>query len=157
MQLLLREDVKDLGHTGDIVEVAEGYARNYLLPKRLAIRVKEANLQAVERAREARRQREMEELERVRSLAGRLEGFLCFIEASATDAGHLYGSVGAEQIAQALVESGFENLRPANVNLPHHIEQAGDYEVEIMLHPDVRVPIKVRVAPPGQAEEGEAQ
>jgi large subunit ribosomal protein L9 len=95
----------------------------------------------------------MEEIERVRELAGKLEGFLCLIEMRATETGHLFGSVGPEHVADALADSGFEALRPANISMAEHIEQVGDYEVELILHPQVRVTITVRVAPLGSNED----
>ena len=156
MEVLLRQDVLNLGRMGDVVDVAPGYARNYLLPKKLAMKASEANREAIERAREARRLREMEERQRVQVLAEQLQGFLCCIEARATEAGHLFGSVGPEQIAHALVESGFEAVRPANVNMAEHFEQVGDHQVELILHPEVRVTITVRVAPLGEQEGGAA-
>ncbi|MFO7957366.1 MAG: 50S ribosomal protein L9 [Candidatus Brocadiia bacterium] len=152
MEVLLRRDVDNLGRLGDVVEVADGYARNYLLPKQIAVPVTPQNLQEIEAAREARRQRGEEELERVNRQAELLEGFLCFITARATEQGHLFGSVGADQIAAELVDSGFEGIRPSNISLPRPIEQTGDYEVEVMLHPEVRLTITVRVA---QEEEEE--
>ncbi len=147
MEVLLRRDVENLGHLGDVVEVADGYARNYLLPKEIAVPVTPQNLQQIEAAREARRQREREELDRVSRQAELLEGFLCFITARATEQGHLFGSVGAENIATELVDSGFDGIRPSNISLARPIEEVGDYEVEVMLHPEVRVTITVRVAP----------
>ncbi len=146
MQVLLRKDVPKLGGVGEVVDVAPGYARNYLLPKQVAVEVTPENLREAEAARGARRQREMEELERVNRQAEMLEGFLCYIPARATEKGHLFGSVGAQQIAEQLVESGFEAIRPPNVSLERPIEEVGDYEVEIMLHPEVRAHILVRVA-----------
>ncbi len=147
MRVLLRQDVKGLGEIGDIANVAEGYARNYLLPRRLALEITAANLDAVRRAREAKLKREREELERIQDVARRLDGFLCYIQARATEQGHLYGSVGAEQVSETLVRSGFETIRPANIVMPRHFDQLGDYELEVMLHPQVRVHITVRVAP----------
>ena len=152
MEVLLRMDVENLGRLGDQVEVADGYARNYLLPKKIAVPVTPQNLQLRAQDREARRQREQEELERVNRQAELLEGFLCYITARATEKGHLFGSVGPEQIAQNLVESGFEGIRASNVNLARPIEELGDLEVEVMLHPDVRVAITVRVAAEEQEE-----
>lgn len=151
MQVLLRQDVDRLGHMGDVVEVADGYARNHLLPKKVAVPVTPENLKQIERQREARRQREHEELGRVSRQAELLEGFLCYITVRATGRGHLFGSVGPQEVAAQLIESGFEGIRPANVNLDHPIEEVGDYKVEIMLHPEVRASITVRVA----AEEDE--
>jgi len=146
MQVLLCRDVENLGSLGDTVEVADGYARNYLLPKEIAVPVTAENLDQIAKQREARRLRGEEELARVSRQAELLEGFLCYITARATEKGHLFGSVGPEQIAQNLVESGFEGLRATNVNLPRPMDEVGDQEVEIMLHPDVRVTITVRVA-----------
>jgi len=145
MEVLLQKDVEKLGRMGDLVDVAAGYARNYLLPKRIAVAVTADNLRQIEKLREARRQREMEEAERVRQQAGLLEGYLCFIRARATEKGHLFGSVGPQQIADHLVANGFEGMRAANVELIRPIEEVGDYEVSIMLHPEVRTSIMVRV------------
>jgi large subunit ribosomal protein L9 len=152
MEVLLRRDVDNLGRLGDVVEVADGYARNYLLPKQIAVPVTPQNLQEIEAAREARQQREEEELERVSRQAELLEGFLCFVTARATEQGHLFGSVGADQIAAELVDSGFEGIRPSNITLSRPIEEVGDYEVEVMLHPEVRLTITVRVAPEEEEE-----
>ncbi|MCD6416814.1 MAG: 50S ribosomal protein L9 [Planctomycetes bacterium] len=152
MEVLLRKEVEHLGHLGEVVEVAEGYARNYLLPKGIAVRVTSENLAEVERATEARKQREQEELERVNRQAELLEGFLCYVTARSTEQGHLFGSVGPREIVAKLEESGFEGIRPSSVSLPRSIEEVGDYEVEVMLHPDVRVNIMVRVAMETEAE-----
>jgi len=146
MEVLLKTDIEKLGRMGDVVDVAPGYARNYLLPKRLAVPVTPENLRQVERSRDARARREAEELERVRREVEMLDGFLCFVTARATEAGHLFGSVGAQQIADHLVASGFEGVRASAINLPRPIEHVGDYEVEVMLHPEARANITVRVA-----------
>jgi large subunit ribosomal protein L9 len=132
---------------GEVADVADGYARNYLLPRKLAVEITPASLEVVGRAREAKLKRERDELERVQDVARRLDGFLCYIQARATEEGHLYGSVGAEQVAETLVRSGFETIRPANIVMSQHLEQVGDCELEVMLHPEVRVRIMVRVAP----------
>jgi len=152
MELLLRSDVENLGEMGDVVDVADGYARNYLLPKNLAVKVSPANLKIVEKAQEAKRQREQDEVQRLRAVGEKLSGFLCYIEMRATEEGHLFGSVGPEQVAGVMAESGFDAIRPSNVNMPAHVEQVGDSEVEIMLHPEVRVSITLRVAPLGESE-----
>lgn len=155
MEVLLRRDVGNLGQLGDVVEVAEGYARNFLLPRKWAVQVTAANMKMVEAALEARSQREQAELDRVGELAQRMSGFLCLIEMRATDRGHLFGSVGPEQVAETLVASGFEMIRPTNVNMVSHVEELGDCEVEIMLHPEVRVNITLRVAPKAEEEVNE--
>ncbi len=146
MEVLLRQDIEKLGRMGEVVDVANGYARNYLLPKKIAVPVTAENLRKLEVVRKERRQREREELARVGRQAEMLDGFLCYIPMRATEKGHLFGSVGAQQIADELAESGFEGIRASNVNLDRPIEEVGDYEVEVMLHPDVRANILVRVA-----------
>ena len=146
MEVLLRQDIEKLGRMGEVVEVANGYARNYLLPKKIAVPVTAENLRKLEVVREERRQREREELARVGRQAEMLDGFLCYVPMRATEKGHLFGSVGAQQIADELAESGFEGIRASNVNLDRPIEEVGDFEVEVMLHPDVRANILVRVA-----------
>lgn len=148
MEILLREDVENLGTMGEVVEVADGYARNYLLPRKLAVEVSESNLQQVHRAREAREERQEQERERVEQLAQELEGFVCLIEARATEKGHLFGSVTAGDVAQALEENGFEGIRASNIVIPRAFEELGDYDIEVMLLPEVRVPITVRIVPP---------
>jgi large subunit ribosomal protein L9 len=153
MEVLLQRDVENLGKLGDVVKVANGYARNYLLPKKIAVPVTPDALRAIESARQARIEREEEELARVTKQARMMEGFLCFIPARATEAGHLFGSVGAQQIADQLLESGFEGVRAASIGLDEHIEEVGDYEVEVMLHPEVRTKILVRVAPEEEEQE----
>jgi large subunit ribosomal protein L9 len=151
MQVLLREDVQELGRMGDVVDVANGYARNYLLPKKIAVPVTPDNLSQLESVRQARRQREEEEMARVSRQAELLEGFLCYIQARATEKGHLFGSVDQHDIAEQLAESGFEGIRAANISLARPIQEIGDCEVEIMLHPEVRATITIRVA--GEEEE----
>ncbi len=146
MEVLLRQDVEKLGRMGQVVHVADGYARNYLLPKKIAAPVTPENLRQIDVAHNERRQREREELERVGRQAEMLEGFLCYIPMRATEKGHLFGSVGSQQIADELAASGFEGVRASNVNLDRSLEEVGDYEVEVMLHPDVRAKILVRIA-----------
>jgi large subunit ribosomal protein L9 len=153
MEVLLRQDVEKLGRLGDVVDVAAGYARNYLLPRKIAVPVTARNLREVEAAREAQRLRSQEELARVSRQAEMLEGFLCYLSARATEKGHLFGSVGAQQIADQLVQSGFEGVRASNISLARPITEVGDYDVEVMLHPEVRARILVRVA--GEEEEEE--
>ena len=146
MDVLLRKDIERLGRMGDVVRVADGYARNYLLPRRMAVPVTADNMQEIEKARQARLQREQEELARVSRQAEMLDGFLCYITVRATDKGHLFGSVGAQQIVEHLAQSGFEGIRATAVSLDRPIQEVGDYDVEIMLHPTVRASVLVRIA-----------
>ena len=147
MQVLLQKDVDKLGRLGDVVEVADGYARNYLLPKRIGVPVTPDNLRAIEKARLQRVEQDKEEKERVAELAGRLEGFVCVVQQRATETGHLFGSVGAEEVVESLAESGFDTIRPSSILMTRHFEELGDYEVEAILHPEFHVKFTVRVQP----------
>ena len=147
MEVLLQKSVDKLGKLGDVVDVADGYARNYLLPKGIAVPVTPDNLRAIGKAREERIEREKEERDRVAEIAKRLEGFVCVVPARATETGHLFGSVVAEQVVQALVESGFDSIRSSSILMTRHFEELGDYRVEAMLHPEVRTTFTVRVVP----------
>jgi large subunit ribosomal protein L9 len=157
MEILLRQDVDNLGEIGDVVEVADGYARNYLLPREMAMPVTEANLDRVRREQEAKKQREEQEIQRAEEMAEELEGFVCLIEARATDKGGLFGSVTARDVAQALEDNGFEGLRASNIVIPRPFEELGDYDIEVMLLPDLRVPITVRVVPPVEESDEEEE
>lgn len=153
MQVLLRKDIENLGKRGKVVDVADGYARNYLLPRELVMKVTKSNMQEVEAARAAKERRDQKELERVKGVAERLEGFSCTIQKRTTEKGHLFGSVTAEDVVDSLVDHGFESIRISNVMLPTPLEDVGEYEVEIMLHPEVSVPIKVKVGTSEQEAE----
>ncbi len=145
MKVLLNRDLESLGDLGDVVDVADGYARNYLLPQEIALPVTPDNMQKLESARRARKQREKDEVQRIRNQAGDLEGFLCVVEQRATDTGHLFGSVTSDIIAGILAESGFEGIRASSILLDKPIENVGDYPVEVMLLPEIKVHITVRV------------
>lgn len=145
MKVLLNRELENLGGIGDMVEVADGYARNYLLPFEYVLPVTADNLQKLESVRRARKQREKEEVERVEEMSDDLEGFLCVVEQRATETGHLFGSVTAGIIAEILAESGFDGIRPPSILLDKPIEHVGDYPVEVMLLPEKKVPIMVRV------------
>ena len=148
-EVILRAEVEDLGHAGDVVEVAPGYARNYLLPRGLAYIATEANKQRV--AQEKKRYEEKLEQERAEALAlaTKLEGIVLEFRAMAGEEGQLYGSVAVADIADRLEGLGFEVDR-SQIKLDHPIKALGEYEVPLRLHPRVTQPIGVRV----EREEG---
>ena len=148
-EVILRAEVEDLGHAGDVVEVAPGYARNYLLPRGLAYIATEANKQRV--AQEKKRYEEKLEQERAEALAlaTKLEGVVLEFRAMAGEEGQLYGSVAVADIADRLEGLGFEVDR-SQIKLDHPIKALGEYEVPLRLHPRVTQPLGVRV----EREEG---
>lgn len=144
MKLLLRRDIPKLGLVGDVVDVSDGYARNYLLPQRLAVLPTEANLKEIE---EEKRRAEAERKARRRRLeeaAQRLANVEVMIHAAANPEGHLYGSVGPREIAAALREEGHD-VEPSNVELHETIRQLGTRMVPVVFADDLRVEVKVWV------------
>ena len=144
MDILLKTDVEKLGERGEVVNVATGYARNYLIPKGLAVKVDRANAHqlGVERGRLARQ--EAHEAADRRALAERVSAISLTISASATEAGHLYGSVGLEEIVAALAKEGV-SVDPAGVRLEKPIKELGVYEVTLQVAEDVEATVRVWV------------
>ncbi len=144
MEVLLHKDVEKLGKAGDIVDVAPGYARNYLFPRRIATVVTKENLMRLEfekrRAeREAQRRREA-----LMKLAQELQSVSLTIPAQASESGTLFGSVGEAQIAAALREEGYE-VEQGAIKLDQHIKETGVYAVDVELAPDITATIRVWV------------
>lgn len=148
-EVILRAEVENLGHAGDLVEVAPGYARNYLLPRGLAYVATEANKHRV--AQEKKKYEEKLEQERAEAtaLAARLEGLVLEFRAMAGEEDQLYGSISVADISDRLEELGFE-IERSRVKLDQPIKALGEFEVPLRLHPHVTQPIGVRV----EREEG---
>jgi len=144
MEVILIEPVPSLGDRGDIVNVTPGYARNFLLPKGKAAPVSKAAAQQAAAARRHAEKAEAERLEALRQLAERLAAASCTITAAATEEGHLYGSVGAADIADLLAKEGFD-VAEAQVQLDEHIKELGVYSVPVTLEGDVEATVKVWV------------
>lgn len=144
MNLLLQEDVKDLGFAGDVVTVANGYGRNFLLPRKLAVEVTDANLKQIESMKKMRLARELERIKDFRALAERISAIDITIKERVSDADTLYGSVHAKQLVDALVEEGV-GIEPHMVKLDEPIKTLGVHRVKIKLHPEVDAELKVWV------------
>jgi large subunit ribosomal protein L9 len=148
MEVILREHVDNLGKRGEIVKVADGYARNYLLPRKLALPATDANRKHVERERKIVETREAQEKGQAEAIAGRLAALEIIITRRVGETDQLYGSVTAADIADFLKEKGFEVDR-RKIILPEPIRAIGDHAVPLKLHREVTVPLKVRVAKEG--------
>ncbi len=144
MQLLLKRNVTNLGSLGQIVEVAPGYARNYLIPQGFAIEVSKGNLQWFEAQKRRLIQQEEESKAKLRLIADEIDGQSCTIIARATEEGHLFGSVTPRDIAQHFDQEGVE-IDPKTIVLEKPIKELGIYKVPIELHPEVTCEIKVWV------------
>lgn len=147
MRLLLREPVRSLGEPGDEVNVRPGYARNYLLPRRIAVPVTEENRREVASARQEWAVRRQKEREAAAALAGTLSGReLAFDRRVKTGSEELYGSVSVTDIARELAAAGFP-LPRGRILLPAPIKSLGEYEVTVRLHAEIEIQVRVAVHP----------
>lgn len=144
MEVILREDVEKLGHRGQVVKVADGYARNYLLPKRLAVPATAANKKIIEQERLAHLRREAREKADAEELARMLAGVVVTIPRKAGEQDQLFGSVTAQDISDALAQQNF-TIDRRKIQLEDPIKQLGEYQVTVRLHREVSVPIGVNV------------
>ena len=152
MEVILREHVDNLGRRGEIVKVAAGYARNYLLPRKLALPVTEGNKKHVERERKIMEMREAEEKGQAEVMSSRLALIEISIARRVGETDQLYGSVTAVDIADFLKSKGFEIDRRKLI-LPEPIKTLGDHKVPLKLHREVTVPLVVKVVKEGAAPE----
>lgn len=147
MKVILLEDVKNLGPKGAVVEVSDGYARNYLLPRRLAVEATPGRLKELETRRASEDRRRREEETRARELAAKLEGLELTIAVRAGEGGRLFGAVGTKDIAAALSSQHGLEVDKKKILLEDPIKQLGDYLVTVKLHPAVQARIRVSVVP----------
>jgi large subunit ribosomal protein L9 len=148
MEVILRQHVDHLGNRGEIVNVADGYARNYLLPRKLALPATEGNKRHVERERRIMETREADEKSQAESLASRLAAVEISIARRVGETEQLYGSVTASDIAEYLRERGFEVDRRKLI-LAEPLKTLGDHTVPLKLHREVTVPLTVRIVKEG--------
>jgi large subunit ribosomal protein L9 len=148
MEVILREHVDNLGKRGEIVKVADGYARNFLLPRKLALPATDGNRKHVERERRIVEAREAAEKVQAEAIAARLNMIDIAITRRVGETDQLYGSVTAVDIADYLKGKGFEIDRRKLI-LPEPIKAIGEHTVPLKLHREVTVPLKVRVVKEG--------
>ncbi|MCC7174703.1 MAG: 50S ribosomal protein L9 [Bryobacterales bacterium] len=144
MEVILREDVDKLGSRGQVVKVADGYARNFLLPKRLAVLATAANKKIVEQERLAHLRREATERSAAEELAKLLNGVSVTIAQKAGEMDQLFGSVTAKDIAEALEKQSY-TIERRKIHLDEPIKQLGEHAVMVRLFRDVSAEIKVNV------------
>ncbi len=146
MKLLLLESVAGLGRPGDQVNVKDGYARNFLLPQRQAVRLTDDSLRMLGSLNRKADEEERAMISSMEELAAKIKGTLVSVEARATDEGHLFGSVTEKDIHLALVAAGWE-VEQRMVRMELHIKESGETEVALHLHGEIIVPITVNVVP----------
>jgi large subunit ribosomal protein L9 len=150
MEVILKEDVAQLGSRGDVVKVAEGYGRNYLIPKKLAIEATAANRAVIEQMKAASVRRVARERGDAEALGQQFAGVDLAFTRKAGEHDHLFGSVTSSDIAQELERKGF-NIDRRKIQLDEPLKALGEFNVFIKLHRDVSVPVKVKI----QKEAGE--
>ena len=144
MEIILRETIDNLGRRGEVVSVANGYARNFLLPRKLALPVTEANRRQVEREREAADAREADERRAAQGVGDRIAAVECVIVRRVGETDTLYGSVTSADIAECLEDQKVE-LAKRKITLTEPIKALGEEAVPVRLHRDVTVELTVKV------------
>ena len=144
MEVILKEDVANLGHRGDVVKVADGYGRNFLLPRKLAMQATEANKSVIEQMKAAAARRSATEKAQAQELVTKLEPVALSFTRKSGENGQLFGSVTSADIAGELGTKGFDVDR-RKIQLSEPLKSLGDYTVAIKLHREVTAHIKVAV------------
>lgn len=146
VEVLLAENVEDLGQQGEIVRVKPGYARNYLLPQGLATVATEHNKRMVEQHRVRQEQVEVERVRALKELADAINKYSVTLEANANPEGHLYGSIVAADISKSLKAAGY-GVTTDQIRLEGPLKELGMYTVNVQLHEKVKTEVKVWVVP----------
>ncbi len=145
MKVILQKDLKNLGKAGDIVDVAEGYGRNYLLPRGLAVEATEGNIRTVKIEKQAKKQKKAREFEEAQVIAGRINGQKLQISTKVGEGGKLFGSITSQEISQRLKKQYKVEIDKRKINLLEPIKSLGKYPITIRIHPEVKAEIIVDV------------
>lgn len=151
MKIILTADVPQLGGPGDVVQVKDGYARNYLLPRRLAIAATKGAQTQVATIRRAQQSRQIRDLDHAREIAGVLSGLgtVSVTAKAARVGGKLFGSITVADVVDAVRTAGGPSLDKRAVDLGGHIKSTGDYQMTVRLHPEVSVTVAFKVTTAG--------
>ena len=147
MRLILTDDVADLGKRGDVVDVSDGYGRNFLLPRKKAIQASEAALEHAEKVREARIEAEKKAKDEAEKVATQLVGTRVVLAAQAGDEGQLYGSVSVSDVVEGIRRFAGVELDKKHVEINKPIKAIGLHEVQVNLHPEVQFPVTLDIIP----------
>ena len=146
MKVILLQDVKKMGKKGDVIEASDGYARNYLFPRKLAEEATANALHVVNAKKENERKKKLAELEEAQKLAAELKGKEVSIEAKAGESGRLFGAITNKDVAE-VINSQFNLSIDKKKIVVNTIKVAGTYEVEVKLYPEVSTKMKVNIVP----------
>lgn len=145
MKVILTQDVKSLGKRGDVVQVAEGYGRNFLLPKGLGLEASKANLTTLAHENARIEAQKKKELERARDLGKKLDGAEVKVFAKAGEGGKLFGSVTNKEVSEQIKQQLNVEIDRRKMELKETIKSVGTYDAVIRLHPEVQIKIKINV------------
>lgn len=145
MKVILTHEVSGLGAAGDVVDVKDGYARNYLYPRKLATAWTAGGQKQVDSITKARAIREIKSLDDAKSVKGRLEGTTVTVAAKASATGRLFGAVSGADIAAAVKAAGGPELDKRKIEVPGHIKTTGTYAATVRLHPEVQATVAFEV------------
>ena len=145
MKVILLQDVKEIGKKDDIVNVSDGYARNFLFPRKVAMEATDSAVKVVERKREAERRKEAEARAAAEQTAAKLKNKVVILKVKCGEKGRLYGSVTAQEVADA-IKAGYDvEVDKRKVEIKEAVRQLGDYEVNVRLYPNVSSKMILRV------------
>ena len=144
MEVILVQDVEKLGKAGDRIKVRDGYSRNYLFPRRLAVPVSEGGLKFLQAKKKRAEEKRIQEREQVKQLAERIGQWTCVLKVKVGPEGKLFGSITRQDIQNALQKEGFD-VDKRRIDLHEPIHQVGEYQVRIRLHPEVELQLRVIV------------
>lgn len=145
MKVILLEDVKKLGKKGEVIEVSDGYARNYVLPKKLGVEASGKNMNDLKLQKANKEKIEKENLENAKLMAEQMEKDQVVVSIKSGEGGRTFGSVSSKEIAQSYKEQCGKEIDKKKIVLPEPIKSLGVYEVSVKLHPNVTGKLKVKV------------
>lgn len=146
MKIILLQDEKKLGKKGDIIEVSEGYARNYILPRKIGVEATPGNMNDLKLQKANSEKIAQEQLDAAKALAAELESKIVVVKIKAGQGGRAFGSVSGREIATALKEQHNIEIDKKKLQLPESLKNFGSYEVSVKLHPQVTGKVTVKVA-----------
>lgn len=145
MKVILNQDIKGQGKKGDLIDVSDGYARNFLFPKNLAIPATKENINVLKGQQESREYRQQKELEQAQDTAKKINEISVVLKAKAGDNGKLFGSITSKDVSEALTEQHHIKIDKKKFVLPDGIKSLGTTQVDIKIHPGVTAKLKVNV------------
>jgi large subunit ribosomal protein L9 len=145
MKIILTQEVRNIGAPGDVVDVADGYARNYLIPRKLALRATRGALKQVDTIRRTREVKEIRNLEQAQEIASRLGSLKIRVQAKSGDGGRLFGQVTPAQIAEAIAKAGGPKIDRKRLHLEAPVKSLGAHRASLRLHPEVEAEIEIEV------------